>query len=176
MIDLGIILFLILLNGFIVLCETALIAAKKNRLEISAARGDSKSKTVLELKENPDIFLSTVQIYITLIAILTGIFSGERLSKYLAPYIKEITALEPYANTIATVIIVVLVTFVSILFGELVPKRLAMFSPEMIAKNVAKPIKFLSRISHPLVWLLSWLNSGIFRLFNMGTNADSFVT
>lgn len=176
MIDIGIILFLILLNGFIVLCETALIAAKKNRLEGSAARGDIKSKTVLELKENPDIFLSTVQIYITLIAILTGIFSGAKLSKYLEPVLAEIDLIQPYAATISIVIIVVLVTFVSILFGELVPKRLAMIRPERIAKNVARPIQLLSKLSYPLVWMLSSLNSGIFRLFNLHAHSDNQVT
>ena len=176
MLDLGIILFLIFLNGFIVLCETALIAAKKNRLEGSAARGDTKSKTVLQLREDPDVFLSTVQIYITLIAILTGIFSGERLSVYLQAPLEKIGWLAPYAATVATVIIVILVTFISILFGELVPKRLALMNPERIAKTVAKPIQFLSRISHPLVWLLSRLNSAIFRLFNVTSDSDNQVT
>ena len=176
MIDVGILLFLILLNGAIVLCETALIAAKKGRLEGSAARGDSRSKTVIELKEQPDIFLSTVQIYITLISILTGIFSGQEFSKYLQPVFENIDFLKPYASTVATVVIVILVTFLSILFGELMPKRLAMLSPETIAKVVAKPVKILSTISYPLVWLLSSLNGGIFKLFNIKADSDSMVT
>ncbi|MEO6135553.1 MAG: hemolysin family protein [Ginsengibacter sp.] len=176
MIDVGILLFLILLNGVIVLCETALIAAKKGRLEGSAARGDSRSKTVIELKEDPDIFLSTVQIYITLISILTGIFSGKEFSKYLQPVFENIDFLKPYASTVATVVIVIIVTFLSILFGELIPKRLAMLTPEAIAKVAAKPVKLLSTISYPLVWLLSTLNGGIFKLFNIKADADSMVT
>lgn len=176
MIEIIILFFLILLNAFIVLCETALIAAKKTRLEVSAAKGDSKSKTVLELKENPDIFLSTVQIYITLIAILTGIYSGEKFGEYLEPAIEQIDFLKPYAASISIVIIVIIVTFLSILFGELVPKRIAIMSPESIAKNVAKPIKILSTISYPLVWLLSSLNTGIFKLFNIKANLNSQVT
>lgn len=171
-----IILFLIILNAFIVMCETALISAKKSRLETGALRGDAKSKVALELKENPDIFLSTTQIYITLIAILTGVYSGERFSAYLSPYLKKINFIEPYADSIALVIIVIIVTFLTILFGELVPKRIAILNPEKIAKAVAKPIKTLSTISYPLVWLLSNINMGIFKLFNLKTSVDSYVT
>lgn len=176
MTEVFIILFLILLNAFIVLCETALISAKKSRLETGAIRGDARSKVALELKENPDIFLSTTQIYITLIAILTGVYSGEKFSAYLAPYIAKINFMEPYADSIALVIIVIIVTFLSILFGELVPKRIAILNPEKIAKAVARPIKTLSNISYPLVWLLSNINMGIFRLFNLKTSEDSYVT
>lgn len=158
------------------MCEMALVSAKKSRLEGAVARGDKKSEIALELKENPDIFLSTTQIYITLIAILTGVYSGERFSVYLQPYIENIDFLKPYAATVATVIIVILVTFLSILFGELVPKRIAIMNPERIAKSVARPIKILSTISYPLVWLLSNLSAGIFRLFNIKPNTDNQVT
>ncbi len=171
-----IILFLILLNAFIVLCETALISAKKSRLEAGASRGEVKSKVALELKENPDVFLSTTQIYITLIAILTGVYSGEKFSHYLAPALKKISFLAHYADSVALIIIVIIVTFLSILFGELVPKRLALLNPERIAKAVAKPIKTLSTLSYPLVWLLSNINIGLFRLFNLNTSAESYVT
>lgn len=176
MVELIILFFLILLNAFIVMCEMALVSAKKSRLEGAVARGDKKSEIALELKENPDIFLSTTQIYITLIAILTGVYSGERFSVYLQPYIENIDFLKPYAATVATVIIVILVTFLSILFGELVPKRIAIMNPERIAKSVARPIKILSTISYPLVWLLSNLSAGIFRLFNIKPNTDNQVT
>lgn len=154
----------------------ALVSAKKNRLENSAAKGDIKSKTVLELKENPDIFLSTTQIYITLISILTGVYSGAKFSAYLQPYLEHFNILKPYADTIATVIIVILVTLLTILFGELVPKRIAILNPEKIAKAIARPIKVLSTISYPLVWLLSGLNAGIFNLFNIKQHKDSQVT
>jgi putative hemolysin len=176
MIELIILFFLILLNAFIVMCEMALVSAKKNRLETSAARGDIKSKTVLELKENPDIFLSTTQIYITLISILTGVYSGAKFSAYLQPYLEHFNILKPYADTIATVIIVIIVTLLTILFGELVPKRIAILNPEKIAKAIARPIKVLSNISYPLVWLLSGLNAGIFNLFNIKQHKDSQVT
>ena len=114
---------------------------KKTGWKASATKEITKSKTALELKENPDVFLSTTQIYITLIAILTGVYSGERFSIYLQPYLEKIDFLSPYAATVSTVIIVIIVTFLSILFGELVPKRIAMMKPEKIARKVAAPIK-----------------------------------
>jgi putative hemolysin len=159
-----------------VMSEMALVSAKKNRLEGSAAKGDIRSKTALELKENPDIFLSTTQIYITLIVLLTGVYSGEKFGRHLQPYLEQINFIKPYAATISTVIIVILVTFLSILFGELVPKRIAIMRPEKIAKLVARPIKVLSSISFPIVWLLSTLNSGIFKLLNIRHNKDNHVT
>ena len=176
MLELIILFFLILLNAFIVMCEMALVSAKKSRLEGTAAKGDKNSQIALDLKENPEIFLSTTQIYITLIAILTGVYSGERFSIYLQPYLEKIEFIKPYADTIATVIIVIIVTFLSILFGELVPKRIALMNPEKIAKGVAAPIKTLSSFSYPLVWLLSKMSSGFFKLFNIRQSTDSQVT
>lgn len=171
-----ILIFLILLNGFIVLCETALISSKKSRFETAANKGDLKAKAALALKERPDIFLSTTQIYITLISILTGVYSGDKFSGYLIPYIEKIDFLQPYAATVSLIIVVILVTFVSIFLGELVPKRLAIISPEQIAKHVAKPIRALSTISFPLVWVLSKCTNVFFKVFNVRTNTDSQVT
>ena len=176
MIEFIILACLILLNGLLVMSELALISAKKNRLESSAAKGDRKSKAVLELKENPDVFLSTTQIYITLIAILTGVYSGEKFGGYLKPYLEKIDLLKPYAGTISTVLIVIVVTFLSILFGELIPKRFAILRPEKIAKNVAGPIKILSGVSYPVVWLLSSISIGFFRLFKLHQHKDNQVT
>ncbi|MDE3184972.1 MAG: HlyC/CorC family transporter [Bacteroidota bacterium] len=174
--ELIILFFLILLNAFIVMCEMALVSAKKSRLEMTANKGDKKAQIVLKLKENPEIFLSTTQIYITLIAILTGVYSGERFSIYLQPVIEKINFLQHYAATISTTIIVIFVTFLSILLGELIPKRIALMNPEKIAKGVAVPIKTLSDFSYPLVWLLSSMSSGFFRLFNIKKSTDSQVT
>jgi putative hemolysin len=174
--ELIILLFLILLNAFIVLCEMALVSAKKSRLEAFANKGDKKAQTALDLKENPEIFLSTTQIYITLISILTGVYSGERFSIYLQPYIERINFLKPYADTIAITIIVIIVTFLSILLGELIPKRLALMNPERIAKSVARPIKTLTTVSYPLVWVLSKTSSGFFRFFNIRKSSDIQVT
>ena len=174
--ELIILLFLILLNAFIVMCEMALVSAKKSRIETMANKGDKKAQILLKLKENPEIFLSTTQIYITLISILTGVYSGERFSVYLQPYIEKIEFLRPYAAAVSTTIIVIIVTFLSILLGELIPKRIALMNPEKIAKGVSVPIKTLSDISYPLVWLLSGMSSGFFKLFNIRPSSDSQVT
>ncbi|MEO7120450.1 MAG: hemolysin family protein [Ginsengibacter sp.] len=176
MLDVIILFFLILINALFVMSEMALVSAKKNRLEASAARGDKKSQAAVDLKENPDIFLSTTQTYITLVSILTGVYSGQKFEGYLQPYIEQINFLKEYAATISTVIIVIIVTFLSILFGELVPKRIAIMRPERIAKLVARPIKVLSSISFPIVWLLSGLNSGIFKLLNIKAHKENQVT
>ncbi len=156
--------------------ELALISAKKSRLETAAAKGDKKAKAALALQENPEVFLSTTQIYITLVAILTGVYSGEKFGKSLEPYIAKIEFLKAYADTISTVLIVIFVTFFSILFGELIPKRIAILRPEKIAKNFANPIRVLSRISHPVVWILSLLSTAFFKLFNIKKHTDSQVT
>ncbi|MBW7838876.1 MAG: HlyC/CorC family transporter [Chitinophagaceae bacterium] len=171
-----IILTLILVNGLIVLSETALISSKKSRLEVWSEKGDSKAKCALDLKEDPDVFLSTTQIYITLVGILTGVYSGERFSHYLAPYIERIEFLKPYSSAIALVIIVIVVTLLTILFGELVPKRIAILNPEGIARVVARPIRTLSKVSYPLVWLLSSLNGGIFNLLKIEDSEENAVT
>src|SRR5665811_1324550 len=110
MIELVILFLLILINALFVMSEMALVSAKKNRLEGSAAKGDIRSKTALELKENPDIFLSTTQIYITLIVLLTGVYSGEKFGRHLQPYLEQINFIKPYAATISTVIICLLYT------------------------------------------------------------------
>lgn len=176
MTDLLILFLLVLLNAVFVMCEMALVSSKKNRLETKANRGDKPAKIALELKENPDVFLSTTQVYITLIAILTGVYSGQKFERYLEPYLSTIPLFKNHAATISTVIIVILVTFLSILFGELVPKRIAIMRPEYIARRVARPIKFLSRISFPVVWVLSTINAGIFSFLRIKPRADSQVT
>jgi putative hemolysin len=156
--------------------EMALVSSKKNRLEGSAAKGDLNSKAALNLKENPDVFLSTTQIYITLVAILTGLYSGQKFDTYFQPYLERVDILKPYAATISNVIIVILVTFLSILFGELIPKRIAIMYPERISKLVARPLKLLSSFSYPIVWILSYLTTGIFKILNIKPHTNNQVT
>lgn len=168
--------FLIILNGIVVMSEIALISAKKSRLDVRAAKGDENSKTALKLQERPEIFLSTAQIFITVIAILEGVYSAERFDKYLVPAIEQINFLKPYASTIATVIVVMVVTFLSIIFGELLPKRIAMIEAERIARGTAKAMYFLSRVTHPIVWLLTKVTTIIFKTFNIRESSESKVT
>lgn len=176
MAELIILFLLIIINGLFVMSEIALVSARKARLEAMANKGDAKAKVALALAENPEKFLSTAQIFITLIAILTGVYSGEKFGHYLQPYVEKITFLQPYAATVSTVIIVIIVTFLSIIFGELMPKRLGMLQAEKIARQVAAPMNILSVVTHPIVWLLSKISYFLFKLFNVKTSSDNTVT
>lgn len=171
-----ILLLLIFLNGLFVMSEVALISARKARLESKAEKGDDQSRVALQLQEKPDIFLSTAQIGITLIAILTGVYSGEKFSKDLEPIIKNIPFLEHYAETISVVIVVIIVTFLSIIFGELIPKKMGLIYAEGIARVVSKPMLLLSRIGFPIVWLLTKVSNFLLRLFSIKTSKDNTVT
>src|SRR6185369_6319073 len=141
---------LILLNGLFVMAEIALVSARKSKLEEMASKGDVKAKAALRLTENPELFLPTAQIGITLIAILTGFYSGEKFSADLQPYLERIQVLKPYAANISTGLILVFVTLLSIIFGELIPKRIGLLRAEWIARMVAGPVRILSLVTHPL--------------------------
>lgn len=171
-----ILLTLIILNGLFVMSEIALVSARKSRLETAANRGDLRARAALKLAENPEIFLSAAQIGITLIAILTGFYSAEKFNVYLQPYIENIVVLKPYAKSIATVIIVIIVTFLTILFGELLPKRIGMIYAESLAKTVAGPMKLFANFTHPIVWILTKLSNFFFRIFRINLVKDSSVT
>ncbi len=171
-----ILLALIILNGLFVMSEIALVSARKGRLETMANKGDEKAKKALKLSENPEVFLSAAQIGITLISILTGLYSGEKFSHELTPYVEKIATLKAYASTLSTVLIVIIVTFLSIIFGELMPKRLGMLRAEKIARIVAGPMDYFSKVTHPIVWLLTNISSFIFKLFNIKKSTDSAVT
>ncbi|MFM2137820.1 MAG: hypothetical protein RJA57_127 [Bacteroidota bacterium] len=167
---------LILLNGLFSMSEIALVSARRSRLEHLADQGDRKAKLALEMSNHPELFLSAVQIGITLISIVTGVYSGDRFSKDLQPYIEGIDSLRPYAETVSTALIVIVVTFLSIIFGELIPKRIGLLRSEKIAKNVAGPMKWFARAFHPIVWLLNKSGNLFFRLFNIRRMKDDAVT
>ena len=171
-----ILLFLIFLNALFVMSEMALVSVRKGKLESLKNKGSLKAATALKLAENPDKFLSTVQIGITLISILTGLYSGEKFSKDLQPAIEKIAFLQPYAETVSTSIVVVIVTFLSIIFGELIPKRIALLRAQHISLFVAVPINFLSKLAYPVVGLLAFISNSIFRILKIKTHSDSAVT
>ena len=156
--------------------EIALVSARKGRLEMQADKGDIRARKALDLSNNPEIFLSAAQIGITLIAILTGVYSGERFGVYLQPAIEKINFLTPYAHTIATIIIVIVVTFLTIIFGELIPKQIGLLRAERIAKTVAIPMKAFANFTHPIVWLLNKVSHLFFTIFNIKKNKDDAVT
>jgi putative hemolysin len=171
-----ILLALIFLNGLFVMSEIALVSARKARLETQAEKGDVSARKALELSNNPDIFLPAAQIGITLIAILTGVYSGERFSKNFQPVVEKISFLKPYAATISTTIIVIIVTFLSIIFGELIPKRIGLLRAEKIAKIVAVPVTVFARVTHPIVWTLNKVGNLFFLIFNIKKQKEDAVT
>lgn len=171
-----ILLGLIIVNGLFTMSEIALVSARKPRLESMAEKGDKKAESALKLSNRPELFLSAAQIGITLISILTGVYSGEKFGKQLAPSIAEIEALRPYANTIATTIVVIIVTFLSIIFGELIPKRLGLLNAEKVSKYVAGPMGAFAKFTHPIVWLLNKTSNLFFKIFNIRKTRDETVT
>ncbi len=166
---------LILLNGLFSMAEIALVSARKSRLEIQANKGDKDAEEALKLANKPENFLSTVQMGITVVSILTGIYSGEKLTDDFAAYLAQWPRIAPYSYGIATAIIVIIVTYFTIIFGELVPKRIGLFRPEAIAKAAARPMSWISTITHPFIWLLSKSSNIIIHLFGLKKN-DNQVT
>ena len=171
-----IILFLILLNGIFSMSEIALISARKNRLETAAKKGNKNAKAALDLANSPNEFLSTVQIGITLIGILTGIYSGDKITTDVQNFIATFEALSPYSDSIAVGIVVVTLTFFSLVLGELLPKRIGLNYPESIAKAVAFPMKIVSTVTMPFIWLLTTSTDFLLKMLQIKPTADGKVT
>lgn len=170
-----IILFLVILNGIFSMSEIALVSSRKTKLEILSKNGDKKAQAALDLANSPNRFLSTVQIGITLISILTGIFSGDSLTKNLKTYLMSLGLIDKYADEIAVGLIVLIIGFVQLVLGELVPKRIGMANPEAIAKVMAGPMNILSKITSPFIWLLTKCSDLIFKILGI-EQTDSSVT
>ena len=135
--------------------EIAIVSARKSKLKLEALQGNKAAKTALKLSEEPDRFLSTVQIGITLIGILTGVYSGDVLAGEVSPLFEKIGLAPASAYNVAKVVIIIVVTFLTLIIGELVPKRLGMSASEKIAKIVSPIMNFLSKLTYPFVWILS---------------------
>jgi putative hemolysin len=169
------ILGLILLNGVFSMAEIALVSARKARLESQANKGDKNAKEALALSNNPDTFMSTVQIGITLIGILTGVLSGEKLKSDFVAFLNRFESVREYSNGLATAIIVIIITYFSMVLGELVPKRLGLSRPETISKLLARPMQWLTAVTYPFIWLLTKSTSLVVKIFNIKTK-DTQVT
>jgi len=150
-----IIIMLILLNGVLSMSEIAIISSRRTFLQKEADKGNGKAKTALKLFDDPDRFLSTIQIGITAISILTGIFSGATLSDDLALLLSKVGLPLQYSLPISQTLIVIIVTYFTLILGELVPKRIGMNEPEKVATAIAKPMNIISRMASPFVKLLS---------------------
>jgi len=148
------VLLLILMNGLLAMSELALVSSRRSRLEQMAGLGNSGARTALLLIEDPSRFLSTVQIGITLVGILAGAVSGATFADQLGDWFETFPAVAPHGDTIAIGLTVVVITYLSLIVGELVPKRIALANPERIASLVAGRMKLLSHLAAPAVWLL----------------------
>jgi putative hemolysin len=156
--------------------EIALISARKNRLETAAKKGNKNAQIALDLANSPNKFLSTVQIGITLIGILTGIYSGDKITKDVEIFIQGFEILKPFAHSFAVGIVVVILTFFSLVLGELLPKRIGLNHPESIAKAVALPMKIVSIITAPFIWLLTHSTDFLLDVLQIKPTADGKVT
>lgn len=176
MIELFVVLALILLNGFFAMSEMSVMTARKSRLRHMAATS-LRAKRALELSQRPDNFLSTVQIGITLIGILTGFFGGEAIGEGIAGWLREtLPATAGYAEKIGVGVAVTLITFMTLIFGELVPKRLAISRAETIAGVVALPMSWLSTAAAPLVALLAMTTRLVLRILGLGKDQAGNIT
>jgi putative hemolysin len=156
--------------------EIALISARKNRLETAAKKGNKNAQIALDLSNSPNKFLSTVQIGITLIGILTGIYSGDKITEDVETFILGFEIVKPFAHSLSVGIVVVILTFFSLVLGELLPKRIGLNHPESIAKAVAWPMKIISIITAPYIWLLTHSTEFLLKILQIKPTADGKVT
>ncbi|PWJ56742.1 putative hemolysin [Dyadobacter jejuensis] len=171
--ELLIILFLVILNGIFSMSEIALVSSRKSKLESAAKHGDASALAALSLANSPNRFLSTVQIGITLIGLLTGMYSGDNITSDFEAFIAQFDIFKEYSHTIAVGAVLVLITYLSLVLGELVPKRIGMSKPEAIAKFMARPMNILSRLTSPFIALLSFSSDLIIGLLNIKQSENS---
>ncbi|MEE0888777.1 MAG: hemolysin family protein [Bacteroidales bacterium] len=162
-----IILALIVINGLFSMSEAAVVSSRKSKLDADSKKGNKTSKRILEVAENPDNFLSIVQIAITAIGLVTGMYTGDNLIKPFADLISKIGLDIEYSEVIARFIVVLTITYVTLVIGELFPKKLALNNPEKIASVIISPMNFLKKLFYPLVWLLSISTQGLMSLFGI---------
>ncbi len=171
-----IIIAVILINAVFVLSEMSVASSRKARLQQRVNEGDRGANTALRLLENPNLFLATVQIGITLVSVLVGAVGGVTLSEPLSQLFTRVPILAPFAESLALGIVVVAITFVSIILGELVPKRIALHNPERIASVLAGPMIIVSRILTPFVWLLGKITDFVLKTLGVKPGSEPPVT
>jgi len=171
-----IILLLIILNSIFAMAEIAIVSARKSKLKQQANEGSKNAQAALDLAESPGRFLSTVQIGITFIGIFAGAFGGGTIAKSLSQEFKNFPFIAPYADAISVFLVVAFITYLSLIIGELVPKRIALNNPEIIAKFMAYPMNLLSSIASPFVTLLTFSTDWILRLLQIKQSGEPTVS
>ncbi len=170
------IFLMIVINGLFSMSEIAVLSARKVRLEKLAGEGNLGAIAALKLADTPDKFLSTVQIGITLVGILTGAVGGAALAAHLEPVVAKISFLAPYAQEFSFAFVVLVITYFSLVIGELLPKRLALNAPEKIASAVSRPMTFVSKLTAPLVWILSISTKAVFKMLRKSKAREEAIT
>ncbi len=171
-----ILLVLFLVNGCFVMAEIAVVSARKTRLEMDARQGDKRAQVALDHANNPSGILSTIQIVITLIGILTGVYSSDEIAGGLSGQLIKLGLSQSLSHSMAMILVVILVTFASMLIGELVPKRIGLINPEGVAKRMVGPLAFLTRLVYPFTYLLTRAGDAIIWLIRIKPMPDSKVT
>lgn len=171
-----IIFLLIVANGVFAMSEIAVVTARKIRLQQLADSGNKQAQAALKLAQNPNQFLATVQVGITLIGIMAGAFGGATIAETIAAYLNTIPLLASYSELIGVGVVVIVITYLSLIIGELVPKRLALNNPERIASMMALPMRFLSKIALPVVRLLDISTNVIIRLLGVKPSTEPSIT
>lgn len=174
--EIAIILLLIFMNGLLAMGEITFVSVRKARLQHRADRGDEKARLALDLAEDPSDLLSTTQIGITLVGILAGAFGGATLAKEIAVFLRKIPSLVPYSDSLALLLVVIAITYLSMILGELVPKRLALNNQERMAIRFAGPMQALSRLTRPLVRFLNFSTEQVLRLTGVKPSQEPPVT
>ena len=174
--EFGIIIALLLANGVFAMAEIAVVSSRKGRLRAGADAGDKRARRALELAESPNRFLSTVQVGITLVGIFAGAYGGASLAAKLAVYLRDVPYVAPYANGVAFGLVVLVITYLSLVIGELVPKRIGLSAPERISGLLAGPMSALSIIAKPLICLLTASTDGLMKLLGLKDAPEAVVT
>ncbi len=174
--DLALLVILVLLNGLFAMSEIAVISARDARLQKLAKEGRRGANSALTLKNNPASFLSTIQVGITMVGILSGAIGENALAEPLTAFIGAFPVLRSYANPIALVAVVITLTYFSVVVGELVPKHLGLLDPEKVASLVGRPMRMLARVAKPLVWFFSASSNFLLKILGTGTRSQPSVT
>ncbi|RAI45171.1 hemolysin family protein [Rhodoplanes roseus] len=176
LLEIAVLLVLFGLNGFFAMAELAVVSSRRIRLQQMAEEGRPGAAQALALADDPGRLLSAVQVGITLIGILSGAFGGATLGQRLGPVLDEIPYVAPYGNQLSVVLVVVAITSLSVVLGELVPKQIALSAPESIASRMARPLVILSSVFRPFVWILDRSSSGLLRLLGVPERSGASVT
>jgi magnesium and cobalt exporter, CNNM family len=174
--DVVIIVLLVLLNGFFAMSELSVVSSRRGRLKQMAKEGSRGARAAITLVDDPGRFLPTVQIGITMIGVLAGAFSGATLAREIEVWLSDVPVLGPFANGLAIAIVVIGITYLSLIFGELVPKRIALTDAERVAALVSRVLALLSRLTAPLVWFLRHSSDAVLRMLGLPTTRQVTIT